>query len=225
MVVKLPPHWVLRPGTTDRQAAEHAIVRNEYDLPAHFERDDVVLDLGAQTGAFAYAALSRGAGAVHCYESRADNVKLLRRNLQIFPGRVFIHYASVTGAGAAAAGAGEAEGLVVPVFRFDELVDAVTQHGKRRVRLLKVDCVRGDWSVLRRSRRVALLDEVCGQYDAQNSPAVQAFVGFLQCQGFQVRERALAQAPERVVFCASRNPARGLSLTRFRQWWHGWRAA
>jgi len=65
-----------------------------------------------------------------------------------------------TGNGSVIWGVGEP----VPKIALDELVDAITNHGKKRVRLLKLDCEGAEWPIVLTSRRLHLLDEICGEF-------------------------------------------------------------
>src|SRR5436309_15691185 len=84
----LPRHWQVRPGTWDSLIFFEIVIGNEYDLPSTFAPSDVVVDIGAHTGSFAWACLVRGAGLVHCYEVDEDNFALLEQNLLPFDGAV-----------------------------------------------------------------------------------------------------------------------------------------
>lgn len=55
---------------------------NQYRLPNRFNPDDIIIDIGANIGAFAAACLDRGAGKVICYEPEPDNFKQMLKNLR-----------------------------------------------------------------------------------------------------------------------------------------------
>ena len=65
-----------------------------------------------------------------------------------------------TGSGSVIWGGGEPVAKVA----FDEIVDRVTNHGERRVRLLKLDCEGAEWPILLTSQRLDLIDEICGEF-------------------------------------------------------------
>jgi hypothetical protein len=65
-----------------------------------------------------------------------------------------------TGNGSVVWGSGEP----VAKIAFDEIVDRVTNHGERRVRLLKLDCEGAEWPILLTSQRLGLIDEICGEF-------------------------------------------------------------
>lgn len=58
------------------------VIRGEYDLPVIFDQPPVVLDVGANVGAFSLWALSRWPGCkIHAYEPLEFNLGMLKRNL------------------------------------------------------------------------------------------------------------------------------------------------
>jgi FkbM family methyltransferase len=68
------------------------VLRGEYDLP-YEHPGPVILDIGANIGAFALWAVGRWPGCrLHCYEPLPANFELLRRNLAHLPAdRVSLH--------------------------------------------------------------------------------------------------------------------------------------
>lgn len=179
MSKKLPTGWSCRPNTMDRIIAEQVICHNEYRLPGSFSAGDIVMDVGSHIGSFAYAALSRGAGEVHCFEANPENAVVVRQNMARFPGRAWVREAAVVGdnmprqlffhkssdpqnTGGGGLNADPA-GVPISVVRFDDVLDEVTGPG-RRVRMLKLDCEGSEWSILLTSKRLHLIDEICGEY-------------------------------------------------------------
>jgi hypothetical protein len=65
-----------------------------------------------------------------------------------------------TGGGSVIFGAGEP----VEKIAFDEIVDALTNQGKKRIRMLKLDCEGAEWPILLTSQRLHLIDEICGEF-------------------------------------------------------------
>lgn len=77
-----PANYV-RPGLT----ADHCrdVLEGDYDVPYDPETPPVILDIGANIGAFARWAAQRWPGAtIHCYEPHPDNFELLRRTRKEF---------------------------------------------------------------------------------------------------------------------------------------------
>ncbi|HEU5381184.1 MAG TPA: hypothetical protein VFV38_37645, partial [Ktedonobacteraceae bacterium] len=52
----------------------------------------------------------------------------------------------------------------VPSQAFDTIVDKVTQQGQQRVRIVKVDCEGSEFPILLTSKRLHLIDEICGEF-------------------------------------------------------------
>ena len=184
--------WKFRNSTLDKGIFNGVVIFNEYRLPPSFAPDDIVLDIGAHIGSFAYAALSRGCQNVYSIEPDRTNFEIAAENLkesieqghvQLVSGAVWrsdpnddeLHfdgyhpfpksYAGMegiinTGNGSVIWGTG----VPVTKFAFDEIIDSVTNNGERRVRLLKVDCEGAEWPILLTSRRLHLIDEICGEF-------------------------------------------------------------
>lgn len=91
---------LFRHGTSDKNIWESvALVGNEYRLGDHFDTNDVILDLGAQTGSFSYACIQRGAQKVIAFEPDPDNFAIFRKQLkdEIADGRVEVYPIAVSG--------------------------------------------------------------------------------------------------------------------------------
>lgn len=184
--------WRFRDGTLDKTIFNLVVLFNEYQLPPRFAPDDIVIDVGAHIGSFAHAALSRGCQKVYCIEADRTNVEIAAENLRpdIESGRVQLvsgaawrsdrntdelrldgyhlfteSYSGLkgilnTGHGSVVWGSGEP----VAKIAFDEIVDRVTNHGKRPLRLLKLDCEGAEWPILLTSQRLDLITEICGEF-------------------------------------------------------------
>jgi FkbM family methyltransferase len=215
----LPPLPRLRPGTADAEIWRHVATENEYRLPNTFKTADIIVDIGAHTGSFSHSALSRGAGYLHAYEANGENFDLLKKNLQSFEGRIsldrkavwrsdftvdFLNFIPNPTAGGWNTGGGSviyAEGEPVPGVCFDDVLLKASSDGRRRVRLVKIDCEGSEWPILLTSRRLDLVEEICGEYhELQDSQIperarVDGFTtfdsktlkGYLEGKGFLVK--------------------------------------
>jgi FkbM family methyltransferase len=188
MVTYLPSllPLVFRSGTIDQDIFHQVAVNNEYRLPYRLTQDDVLIDIGAHIGAFAYAALQRGAGMVYAVEADRDNCRLAESNLQTFieQERAKVIWGAVWRSdvneyplyhggyswkgGLANTGGGSVvwcrEGEPVVTIPFDELMTEATQQGQRRIRLLKLDCEGSEWPILFTSQKLGLIDAICGEF-------------------------------------------------------------
>ena len=184
--------WRFRDGTLDKTIFNDVVLFNEYQLPARFAPDDIVIDVGTHIGSFAHAVLSRGCGTVYCIEADRTNFELAAEHLrpEIENGRVelvrgavwrsdrnadalrFDGYHVFTDSylgleGILNTGNGSVVwggGEPVAKIAFDEIVDRLTNRGGRRVRLLKLDCEGAEWPILLTSQRLGLIDEICGEF-------------------------------------------------------------
>jgi FkbM family methyltransferase len=183
-VLRQARYWQFRPGTLDWYIFDHVVLQNEYELPDRFRPDDIILDVGMHIGAFCLAALLRGAGCVHGYEPERENFDLATANLQWFAGRVHLHHQAVWrsdrpgdalfhgGPPGANTGGGSilwtTAGQRLDAVAFDDVLREVTGNGRRRVRLVKMDCEGSEFPILLTSRALHLVDAFCGEYHEIN---------------------------------------------------------
>src|SRR5262245_15132229 len=188
----MPEGWKFRPATPDDSIYNSVVMFNEYHLPSLFDIGDIVVDVGAHIGSFAYAVLSRGCQNVYSFEPDGENCDIATQNLGKFMEQDLIHlvrgavwrsdpnddelyfdgyspfpesYLGMegiinTGRGSVLWGGRER----VPKLAFDDIVDSITESGKKRIRLLKLDCEGAEWPILFTSRRLHLIDEICGEF-------------------------------------------------------------
>ena len=177
------------------------VALDEYRLPARFAPDDVVVDVGAHIGSFAYAVVMRGARHVWSIEPDPANCALATEHLRPYIDRGYVRlmqhavwrsdpnddelrfdgYHPFPQSFKGMEGIiNTADGSVVwgvgqPVSKiaFDEVVDLVTNRGERRVRLLKLDCEGAEWPILLTSRRLHLIDEVVGEFHEIGGPFLE----------------------------------------------------
>jgi FkbM family methyltransferase len=184
--------WKFRNDTLDKGIFNGVVISNEYRLPPSFAPDDIVLDIGAHIGSFAYAALSRGCKSIYSIEPDRANFEIAAENLKesIEQGHVQLVNGAVWRSdpnddelrfdgyhpfpksyegmeGIINTGNGSViwgTGVPVAKFAFDEIMDYVTNRGEKRVRLLKLDCEGAEWPILLTSQRLHLIDEICGEF-------------------------------------------------------------
>jgi hypothetical protein len=58
----------------------------------------------------------------------------------------------------------------VRVMPFDQLIDEVTAAGVRRIKLLKIDCEASEFPILLTSRKLCLIDAICGEFHEMGGP-------------------------------------------------------
>ena len=74
--------WSFRSGTLDRLIFDAVVAQNEYRLPERFGPDDMVVDVGAHIGSFAYAVALRGGKHVWSIEPDRTNCALAAEHLK-----------------------------------------------------------------------------------------------------------------------------------------------
>jgi FkbM family methyltransferase len=150
--------------------------RNEYRLPDKFDSSDVVIDIGGQTGSFAFAAGKRGARVIafEPYEPsfrrlqhntqglnvEAHNVAVLRSDRKA--GQVTLHDHS--GEYKCGSFTLEHRGATQATWQVEGITldDVLRQH--EFVRLLKMDCEGSEWPLLYTSSELDRVQAVCGEY-------------------------------------------------------------
>ena len=176
---------LFRPGTSDENTWKSVVDHDEYGLALldpPLGTEDVVLDIGAHIGAFAYACLQRGAGLVVGVEPDTDNVNYARHNLHTACRAearsvlitcaawrsdmlsAVLRYAPVgvnTGGGNTLGDDGH-QVFGAPFDRLVEMASNLSPSG--RLRLLKIDCEAAEWPILLTSHRLHRVNAIVGEY-------------------------------------------------------------
>ena len=191
--------FALRPGTNDDVIYGNVVTRNEYRVPDDLS-GAVVIDIGMHVGAFSHLALTRGAAELHGFEPDASNFACAAQNLASFGVRVHLHNRAVwrsdiaapalhfwRSSDAANAVGGtliwETDGPLVEAVSFDDMVDAISGNGRRRISLLKIDCEGAEFPILLTSSRLEGIDRIVGEYHELRA-ALPAHVQVAGCAQF-----------------------------------------
>lgn len=193
----MTPAFQFRPGTQDEAIYHSVVTSNEYRLPERFEPDSIVIDIGAHIGSFGHLALSRGAGRVYAFEAEASNWAAARANLAGYGDRAVVAHeavwrsdrpatrlsfvgssdASNTGGGGVLGGpsAGAESVAATPL---DDVLERVTDGGRRRVAVLKIDCEGSEFPILFTAKKLGWIDRIVGEFHelatASNPAAIPA---------------------------------------------------
>jgi FkbM family methyltransferase len=221
-----PPHLLCRFGTQDITVAHDMLVSNEYRLPALFEDGDIVIDIGAHIGSFAWECVRRGCRAVHCFEPDESNYRVLRMNAERMPGvgRVTVDHCAVgaeTGT-VRLAKAGFAQTAMPHTMNPDlpgvdvhclSIATVMGLNVRQPIRMIKLDCEGSEYPILNAATpdMMARVQEIVGEIHYQFHPGItdQWLVATLGHLGFKVSIRN--QAPDNraciAIFTATRrNP-------------------
>ena len=174
-------HFTFRPQTLDLAIFNMVYFNNEYHLPPRFEVDDVILDVGAHIGSFAFAALVRGAKRVISIEAHPDNAYRAQQHLEAYlmAGRLDLRWGAVwrsdnnadrlyytdyhtkaehlTNTGNVAVHT-KPNGRSTPKFALDDLI------AQEHIRLLKLDCEGSEFPILLTANRLNQVDEIVGEF-------------------------------------------------------------
>jgi FkbM family methyltransferase len=175
-----------RPESDDGDIWRSVVMWNKYRLPSCLEAGDVVVDIGAHIGAFAYLALLRGAGVVYAFEADGENFGIALRNLGWFglrasvkhlavwhtenpPEPLYFHgYPRVGGVWKTGEGTvGPApRGQRVRVISLEGALRLACKGGRKRIRIAKLSCDAALWYALARSPLLASVNELVGEYSS-----------------------------------------------------------
>lgn len=144
-----PARFELAQGDTDRTAVQEVWGDDTYRLTPADVTGRVVVDVGANVGAFSVLAARMGAASVHAYEPHPESHAVLLRNLDrnAVTRLVTAHRCAVLdrtrvveliGAGGGAHVGGAGDGHQVDAVGLNDVIDLAAPGG--RVGYLKVDC-------------------------------------------------------------------------------------
>lgn len=170
----------VREGTQDKTVFEEVFTKNQYALPDSLPEHSLIIDIGANVGAFALACLARGAGTVVCFEPCPDNFAQLKKNTLQFLNVAAFHAAvwrsdraeklSFVSPGKHTACGGCVPSITRPLgavevtsMGLDELLWHCTDGGQRRVSLLKIDAEGSEYSILYTCKHLDKVDEIIGE--------------------------------------------------------------
>lgn len=175
---------VARPETQDGDVIDDVLVKNEYRLPRKFNHDDVIVDIGANIGAFTVGCHALGSRAVIAFEPDFDNFVILSRNTEGLEG-VGINQSAVwrsdrpelmtfsgyinghTACGTILKGyTTQNHNARIPVntIQFDRAIEIITQRTGRTIRLLKLDAEGAEYPILFTSKKLHLIQEIVGEF-------------------------------------------------------------
>ncbi len=211
---------VYRHMSQDGYVLDTVLKENCYQLPDRFPEQSVVIDVGANIGAFTFACLIRGAFFVDAYEIQAENCRWWERNLAPLAHSCRLQEKAVWRAGQDQVRLKDRspwtaqhhiwrEGPLIPAISLDEIL---AQYS--RVYLVKLDCEGAEYPILYTSKLLDRVENLTMEYHPQMvlthdlSTNPQDLRKFLEEQGFQVRDVPGNEHPDLVgVFFCTRSPS------------------
>lgn len=193
--------FTFREGTMDFAIFCMVYFNNEYQLPPRFEPSDIVIDVGAHIGSFAFATLIRGAGQVMSIETHPENYELARSHLFEYmkTSRLDLRHGAVWRSD------GNEDILSLSNFPLIEntlintggaeveinqrtssltkipLDDLIANH---HIRLLKIDCEGSEFPILLTSQRLSQVCEIVGEFHEHQHYTIEQLLSHLKEQGF-----------------------------------------
>lgn len=193
--------FYFRPNTHDRNIFRGVNELNMYKIPDELGPDDVIVDVGAHIGSFAYTCLQRGAGKCIVFEANMANYMITKRNLKkyIEEGKVeLIHGACWrsdiegempslpywvssdplnTGGGGVLAHEYDDldEYSMVPTEETPSYpLDAVLEKYDN-IKILKLDCEGSEFPILYTSKLLDKVESICGEYHGWENRMKEGF--------------------------------------------------
>ncbi len=188
-------------------------------------------------GAFCYAAVQRGSHRVHGFEAERGNYECAVRNLSPFGGRVTLYHQAVfrsdrigdrlfhAGYGADGVNTGggsvlwSTSGEEMSVVTFDDIVRRLSEDGRLRIKLVKIDCEGSEFPILLTSRMLSLIDHIHGEYheiEPHDIPPASRVSGVDRFSRHELA-RCLADAGFEVEVCPLPGAPIGTFFARHRQ--------
>lgn len=195
--MKTPHSFVFRPGTEDEANFRAVVTNNEYRLPDHLPVHSLVLDIGVHCGSFTFQALQAGAEFVLGYEAEQGNYEAALCNLLDYRlvGKTAIRRAAVwrsdgkgpekltfcpsedkkcTGGGNVLWGM--PNGQTVPTVPLDTIIDELSDSGRTRIHMMKMDCEGSEWPILLTSNKLHLINNIVGEYHEIGGPHMSSIL-------------------------------------------------
>lgn len=214
-------HFDDEPAGVSRKTWTEVALHNEYKIPDSFSIDDVVIDVGAHMGAFSWSCLRRGAGCVIALEPNTESCEYFRKNLDSqgvdllekalwsTTGSVQLDKTPMHEPGISTTYnlTSRGDGDIVSTICFDDLISYAMRYScNGRVKLVKLDCEGGEYSILK-SNKIDAVDSICGEIHRGFlldgvSYSTQDMIEFLETHGFSVE--VLQNGPNTDLFWATR---------------------
>jgi len=190
----------IEPDRISRETWLDVLGRNEYLLAPTISSDAIVIDIGANSGAFSYACLRRGAGTVVAFEpgpvaelcSRncaefGDRFEVIQRavwrsdepveSLSLAPSHRERHSGSVS---AVLPKTGPT--ITAPAIDLDSVLRRFD-----KVHILKLDCEGSEYPILMTSTELSRIEHILGEYHHVNLEwSMESLKVRLESQGFEV---------------------------------------
>lgn len=172
-----PTWWNHREWWADPGIWTHVVGLDEYRIGSHrFSPKDVIIDIGAHVGCFAYRVHKAGARKIDCYEPFGDSVKLLKANaanlegVKVYPEAIGGQASKGRMAKPTESNSGSGNVTLDPKGDVDVIpLDKAIRRGivrstSKRIALLKIDAEGAEWEGLGKSKLLGKVDAIVGEW-------------------------------------------------------------
>ena len=170
--------------------------KNEYEIES-FDKDDVVLDIGAHRGFFAKLCMDRGCKQIHCFEPEPENFQNLVNNLKDYthfqPYNLAVSnkkgekdLMKMHGWNTGMHSFYQSNGVPIKVQTVS-LDDILINFPK--VSLIKIDTEGAEYEILFNSKLLFKVDKIVGEYhNYMNNGVLQNIIEFLEGKNFKIEK-------------------------------------
>jgi len=170
--------------------------KNEYEVES-FDKDDVVIDIGAHRGFFTKLCMDKGCKQVHCFEPEPENLQQLINNLKDYthfqPYNLAVsdkkgekNLMKMAGWNTGIHSFYQSNGVPIKVQTVS-LDDILINFPK--VSLIKIDTEGAECEILFNSKLLFKVDKIVGEYHNYiNNHALQNIIDFLESKNFKIEK-------------------------------------
>lgn len=225
-----------RPDTYDEGIFRAPADANEYKLPNTVNPNDIFIDIGCHIGGFVYACLKRGAKHIYAYESYPGNYDVAAINLdeEIKSGVVKLYNLAVwrsdippTTLHNSGLILGPNTGVCnvyheypnypVNTISLDQIIDtALRDTNNTKIKFVKTDCEGSEYAIFLTSKKLSLVDYICGEYHVVNVSNFASINGKTNFNGYDLVNHLNTQGFESKLFEFAPNPVMGTFYSKRR---------
>ncbi len=228
-----------RPNTYDEGIFRAPADANEYKLPDVVNPNDIFIDMGCHIGGFVYACLRSGALHIYAYESYHENYNVAAINLEeeIKSGVVKLYNLAVwrsdigptilhnsgliLGPNTGVCNVlHEYPNYPVNTISLDQIIDTAINDANKnitnttdkkinRIKFIKTDCEGSEYAIFLTSKKLSLVDYICGEYHVVNVSNFASINGKTNFNGYDLVNHLNTQGFESKLFEFAPNPVMG----------------
>jgi FkbM family methyltransferase len=191
-----PNEVYFRPQTLDDWIFNEVYNENIYEIE-QFNKDDIVVDIGAHSGYFTKLCLDKGCQQIHCFEPEENNFQTLLENLSSYqnfqPYQLAVYkemgtcdFCIVPGRNTGLHSLYDRGGIHTQVncVSLDDILSRL-----EKVSLLKIDTEGSEFEILMNSKLLNKVNRIVGEYhDDLTNYNIQDLIQFLEKNNFTIEK-------------------------------------